>query len=175
MLRIVRMLFVFLFELHFTYTLCVVLILSMLGCTHIFPVAEYVTPDLPKTELATIEIDTTSECLKHINLIEVLIDKKLAVRQEIDINKNISIDDVLVTAGEHNITARVYTVTLPHWRGGIYKRKGKLTFSYEIDLKAGGTYLVFLTQLIEGGLYIEFIDKDTNQTVHKKRKSHFTP
>ncbi len=155
-------------------TLFVVLLtLSVFGCAMIFPPHPYIPPDLPKTELATIEIDTTSRY--HITLIEVLIDKKLAVRQEIDINKNMSIDDVLVTAGEHNITARFVTATTPHPRGGIDNRRSKLTFSYDVELKAGGTYLVFLTSILDGGLYINFIDKETKKTVHKKLKMHFSP
>ena len=140
----------------------------MLGCTHIFPVAEYVTPDLPKTELTTIEIDTQSECLKHITSLEVRIDRKLSVRQEIDINKNISIDDVLVTAGEHNITAIFVAETSPNPRDYQPKRKQMTTF--DVDLKVGGTYLVILlsAHILDGGLYIEFIDKDTNKVVHKQ-------
>ena len=155
-------------------TLFVVLLTSSVsGCTMFFPPHPYIPPDLPKTELATIEIDTTSQY--HITLIEVRIDKKLAVRQEIDRNKNMSIDDVLVTAGEHNITARFITATSPGRYGGIDNRRSKLTFSYDVDLKAGGTYLVFLTQILDGGLYIDFIDKETRKPVGKKLKKHFSP
>ncbi len=155
-------------------TLFVVLLTSsVFGCAMLLPPHPYIPPDLPKTELATIEIDTTSRY--HITLIELLIDKKLAVRQEIDINKNMSIDDVLVTAGEHNITARFITATTPRPRRGIDNRRSKLTFSYDVDLKAGSTYLVFLTKLLDGGLYIDFIDKETNKTVGKNLKMHFSP
>ena len=155
-------------------TLFVVLLTSSVsGCTMFFPPHPYIPPDLPKTELATIEIDTTSRY--HITFIEVRIDNRLAVRQEIDRNKNMSIDDVLVTAGEHNITARFITATSPGRYGGIDNRRSKLTFSYDVDLKAGGTYLVFLTKLLDGGLYIDFIDKETRKHVGKNLKMHFSP
>ncbi len=155
-------------------TLFVVLLtLSVFGCAMIFPPHPYIPPDLPKTELATIEIDTTSRY--HITLIELLIDKKLAVRQKIDRNKNMSIDDVLVTAGEHNITARFITATSPGPRRSIDNRRSKLTFSYDVDLKAGGTYIVFLTKFLDGGLYIDIIDKETRKHVGKNLKMHFSP
>ena len=162
-------------------TLCVVLLtLSVFGCTmfHLphddfHPQIPYIPPDIPKSKLATIEIDATSRY--HITLIEVRVDNRLAVRQEIDRNKNMSIDDVLVTAGEHNITARFITATTPRPHRGIDNRRSKLTFSYDVDLKAGGTYRVFLTKLLDGGLYIDFIDKETNKSVGKKLKKHYSP
>ena len=155
-------------------TLFVVLLTSSVsGCTMFFPPHPYIPPDLPKTELATIEIDTTSRY--HITFIEVRIDKKLAVRQKIDRNKNMSIDDVLVTAGEHNITARFITATSPGPRRSIDNRRSKLTFSYDVDLKVGGTYLVFLSKLLDGGLYIYIIDKETRKHVGKNLKMHFSP
>ena len=154
------------------WTLSVVLLTSsVFGCTMFFPPHPYIPPDLPKTELATIEIDTTSEY--HITLIEVLIDNKLAVRQEIDIKKNMSIDDVLVTAGEHNITGFVTATSPGRW--GSDNRRCKLTFSFAVDLKAGGTYLVFLSKYLDSGLFIDFIDKETRKTVGKTLKMHFSP
>lgn len=154
----------------------VLLTSSVSGCTMFFPPHPYIPPDLPKTELATIEIDTTSEYMKHIRLIEVLIDKKLAVRQEIDINQNISIDDVFVAAGEHNITTVFIAETSPNRH--TYRPKRKQTTTYDVDFKAGGTYLVILlsAHLAHGDLYIEVIDKHTDNPVGKRnRKSQWQP
>ncbi len=156
--------------------LCTLLALSVFGCTMIFPPHPYIPPDLPKTELATIEIDTQSEYLKHITSLEVRIDRKLAVRQKIDINKNISIDDVLVTAGEHNITAIFVAETSPNPRD--YQPKRKQIATFDVDLKVGGTYLIILlsAHIRGGGLYIELIDKETNKVVHKQNmKIRYTP
>ena len=157
------------------WTLSVVLLTSsVFGCTMFFPPHPYIPPDLPKTELATIEIDTTSEYLKHIRLIELRIDNKLAVRQEIDINQNISIPDVFVAAGEHNITTVFVAETSPNRHN--YRPKRKQITTYDVDFKAGGTYLVFLTQLPDADLYIEVIDKHTDNPVGKRnRKMRWQP
>ncbi len=148
----------------------VLLTLSVFGCTMILPPHPYISPDIPKSKLATIEIDTTSEYLKHIRLIEVLIDNKLAVRQEIDINQNISIADVFVTAGEHNITTVFVAETSSNRRN--YRPKRKQITTYDVNFKAGGTYLVILfsAHLVDGDLYMEMIDKHTDNAVGKRNR-----
>ena len=151
-------------------TLGSLLALFVLGCGTIFPTPEYVTPNLPKSELATLHIDTTSEFLKHINLIEVHIDKHLAVRQEIEKNKHISIDDVFVTEGQHDITVIFFAETSPS-RTYDSIRKQKVYFYFDVEFKANGAYVVKLLSSHKrgGSLFIEIFDKETDARLSGNR------
>ena len=152
-------------------TFATLLALFILGCGTIFPTPKYVTPNLPKSELAILHIDTTSEYLKHVNLIEVHIDKHLAVRQEIEKNKHISIDDVFVTEGQHDITVIFVAETSPN-RYAYYPTKQKVYFYFDVELKANGAYVVKLlsSHKRDGGLFIDIFDKETDARLSGNRK-----
>lgn len=152
-------------------TFATLLVLLILGCGTIFPTPKYVTPNLPKSELAILHIDTTSEYLKHINLIEVHIDKRLAVRQEIEKNKHISIDAVFVTEGQHDITVIFFAETSPS-RTYDPIRKQKVYFYFDVELKANGAYVVKLlsSHKRDGSLFIDIFDKETDTRLSGNRK-----
>ncbi len=151
-------------------TFATLLALFILGCGTIFPTPKHVTPNLPESELAILHIDTTSEYLKHINLIEVHIDKHLAVHQEIEKNKHISIDDVFVTEGKHDITVIFVAETSPN-RYNFYPKRKQIAY-FDVELKANGAYVVKLlsSHLRDGDLFIEIFDKETDVRLSGNRK-----
>ena len=72
------------------FLLIITLIPSLIGCGPIITFNKYAPPDRPKSELATLQIDTTDLWIQQvgmfeveIDLLEVKIDKKLAVRKKL--------------------------------------------------------------------------------------------
>ena len=82
----------------------IALIPSLIGYGTIISFGKYAQPDLPKSELATLQIDTNDLWPQatgppvevEIDLIQVRISGKLAVRKKIEDKENISIDDIYV-------------------------------------------------------------------------------
>ena len=121
--------------------LCVLLTLSVLGCGPIITFNKYVPPDLPKSELATLQVDTTGSWIQQtamlevkIDLIEMQIDKKLAVRKKIKDNKNISIDDIYVAPGTHTLSVRGITY---HLSDHPLSKKGRFLHSQRYHFISG--------------------------------------
>ena len=82
--------------------------LTFVGCGVFMPKGEYEAPQLPKSELATIKIDTEGGWIQRYNLIVFRIDGKLALREKIDALEKISIDDeILVAPGKHDMSVLV--------------------------------------------------------------------
>ncbi len=82
--------------------------LHFFGCGTMFiKEDEYETPDLPKSELAVIQIDTKGNWMQRTNLIALRIDGKLAIRKEIAENKDVSIDEILVAPGKHDMSVLI--------------------------------------------------------------------
>lgn len=131
--------------------------LLFLGCGVFTPESEYEPPQLPKSELATIKIDTEGGWLQRYNLIVFRIDGKLALRKKIDALEKVSIDDeILVAPGKHNMSVLVvYESFHGDTPGG---RQHESWFS--ADVETGSTYLL----KVEGGREADFRGKlvDTN-------------
>ena len=112
-----------------------------------------------------------------IDLLEMEIDKKLAVRKKIKDNKNISIDNIYVVPGTHNLSARSITYYLdPH---SLYRNKHRVyiqtTVTLSAELKADRTYIVKanLHPDITGVLSIEVVDKKIGKVVSRHVNTHF--
>ncbi len=116
--------------------------LPFVGCGKIFVYSEleynYKVPDLPKSELATIQIDTESEWIRRPDLILFLVDGKVALREKIEFSKAIDIDEVLVLPGKHNMSlTAIYEA--------FHERKlrdRQISSAFSVDVKAGGIYLL---------------------------------
>ena len=114
----------------------------------------------------------------EIDLLEVEIDKKLAVRKKIKDNKNISIDDIYVVPGTQNLSARSITYYLdPH---SLYRNKHRVYIQTTValklaELKADRTYIVKanLHPDITGVLSIEVVDKKIGKVVSRNLNTHF--
>ena len=162
-----------LFQRHYSYIVGALLALSVWGCGAIFPPEIYIPPDLPKSELAAIKIDTTGRYMKEMNLIEVRINEKRALRQKIKDDKNISIHDVFVAPGKQDMS-----VTIRHhvWSNTRLRiRYLKTTSTFSAELNSGGTYLVkVLSDHVRGGgPFIELFDKNTGEVVSKNRRDRY--
>ena len=117
----------------------ILLSLPFVGCSVFMPKGEYKAPQLSKSELATIQIDTERGWLQRYNLIVFRIDGKLALRENIKTDGKIAIDEILVVPGKHDMS-----VTTIH-RSFVDKSIGRTlqTVSwFSADLSAGGTYLL---------------------------------
>ncbi|RKU05785.1 hypothetical protein C6501_19490 [Candidatus Poribacteria bacterium] len=147
------------------------LALSVCGCGTIFPPEMYVPPDLPKSELAAIKFDTKSPYIKGMNLIEVRINGKRALRQKIEDDKNISIHDVFVAPGKQDMSVTIRHHVWYSWGSSSYNLQTTSTFS--VELKSGGTYLVRVARYLDGGPFIELIDKNTGEVVNNDRKHRY--
>ena len=153
-----------------TFTLLAGLLLSLplVGCGTIFMrEGKYVTPDLPKSELASIQIDTTGSWIQRTNLIVLRIDGKLALREEIGENKKVSIDEVLVAPGKHDMSLLIITESFPEGNREIHQTL--LNFSTKV--KTGGTYHFKgeFTYNTEEEFSFELIDKANDKVVSKSK------
>ena len=120
----------------------VLLSLPFIGCGTVInkfmPQSEYEAPQLPKSELATIQIDTEKGWLQRYNLIVFRINGRLAVRKNIEMHEELTIDEILVTPGKHDMSVMtIHTI----YRGD--KPETIQTLSrFSADVKAGGIYLL---------------------------------
>lgn len=117
----------------------ILLSLPFVGCGVVMPEGDYVAPELPKSELATIKIDTDGGWLQRYHLIVFRIDGKLAVSKNIAGREDVSIDDeISVAPGKHDMSLLV-----------VYKSFHEDTPSdrqvvsrFSADVEAGSTYLL---------------------------------
>ena len=175
------------------------LIITLIGCGPIITFNKYAPPDLPKSELATLQIDTTGMWIQQAgmhkvktDLLEVEIDKKLAVRKKNKDNKSISIDDIYVVPGTHNLSVRsIISYLNPHIDSNMTKYRVYIqtVVTLSAELKADRTYIVktnplhsdksgffFITYLDSdkrGVLSIEVVDKKTDEVVSRHVNTHY--
>lgn len=142
--------------------------LSFFGCGTMFVrEGKYTTPDLPQSELATIQVDTNGKWIQKTNLISLRINGKLALRQEIREDKTISIDEILVAPGKHHMLLIVLTDSFPE---GIRQDRQTMSY-YSIETKADNTYLLKGKFSDSNGddLTFELVDTETDKVVSKMK------
>ena len=140
----------------------ILLSLFFIGCGTVInkfmPESEYEAPALPKSELATIQVDTERGWLQRYNLIVFRIDGKLALRKNIEAYEEIAIDEILVTPGKHDMS--VMTIHGSFFDEGT-RGSVQTTTRFSADVKAGSTYLLRDTS--------ELVDADTDKVVSKSK------
>ena len=117
----------------------ILLSLPFIGCGTLF-VSErvYEVPQLPKSELAIIQIDTEGEWIQRPDLIVLRIDGRLALSEKIELGKDPAIDEVLVVPGKHNMSlAVIYEAFHEH-----KLRDRQILSTLSVNVKAGGIYLL---------------------------------
>ena len=136
----------------------ILLSLTFVGCGAIsLSKGAYEAPKLPKSELATVKIDTEGGWLYRYSLVVFRIDGKLAAREEIKMNEAVSIDEILVAPGKRDMS-----VTTIHTIFHGDKRETVQTVSrFSADVKAGSTYLLNNEK--------ELVDADIDKVVSKSR------
>lgn len=118
------------------------LILLLAGCGKMGAIfateAEYKVPALPKAQLATIQVDTDKGWVHRINRLTLRIDGQLALDEKIDADKDITIKEILVAPGEHNISVMLiyqsFSEVMPHPR--------QIVDYFSVDAEAGSSYLL---------------------------------
>ncbi len=132
--------------------------LSFAGCGVIsMSKGAYEAPKLPKSELATVKIDTEEGWLYRYSLIVFRIDGKLAVRKDIKMDQEVSIDEILVAPGKHDMS--VTTIhTIFH---GDNRETTQTVSRFSADVKAGGTYLLNNEK--------KLVDADMDKVVSKSK------
>lgn len=154
------------------FTLFTGILLSLLfaGCSMVTnkftSEGEYEAPQLPKSELATIKIDTEGGWLQRYHLIVFRIDGKLAVSQKIDALKKVSIDDeILVTPGKHDMSLLVVYESFD----GDTPDNRQLQSWFSADLEAGSTYLLKGELRSASNFKGKLVDTNKDKIVSKPR------
>ena len=126
-------------------TLLVVVLLSLpfFGCgtvmgNFIISKGKYVAPELPKSELAAIQIDIESGWLQRYKLIVLRIDGRLALREKIEADADISIDEILIAPGKHDISL---STILDRFDGDTPSTVQMMSI-FSAEVEAGSTYLL---------------------------------
>ena len=140
--------------------------LPFVGCGIFIPEGEYEAPELPKSELATIRIDTDGGWIQRYHLIVFRIDGKLALRKKINALKETSIDDeILVTPGKHDMSVLVVYESFE--RATPDGRQHQSWFS--ADVEAGSTYLLKVKSGNEGSFRAKLVNTNGDKVVSKPR------
>jgi hypothetical protein len=117
--------------------------LFFIGCgtvaNQFTPMGEYEAPQLPKSELATIKVDTDGGWIQRYNLIVFRVDGKLALREKIDASEVVSIDEeILVAPGKHEMSLLVVYESFHGDTPGDHQIQSR----FSADVEAGSTYLL---------------------------------
>lgn len=140
------------------------LFLQFLGCgTAVTRDGNYIAPNLPKSEMATIQIETDGQWIQRINQVALRIDGKLALRKKFTENTKDTKNEVLVVPGKHTMSVLVLTDTYPD---GIRKDL-QITTNFSAKVKAGVTYLV--KGQFDDDLSVELIDTSTDEVIGRSR------
>ena len=136
----------------------ILLSLPLAGCgTILVQEGEYKVPDLPKSELAIIQIDKKGGWFHQYNLIVLRIGGKLALRKQISGHGGDSTDEVLVAPGKHYMSMSTIHKSFEDGAQSTIQT----TSRFSADVKAGGIYL-----LRDEG---ELVDADTDTVVSESK------
>ena len=150
----------------FTLFTGILLSLPFVGCGIFIPDGEYEAPELPKSELATIRIDTDGGWIQRYHLIVFRIDGKLALRKKINALEKVSIDDeILVAPGKHDMSVLVVHESFEEATPD--GRQHQSWFS--ADIETGNTYLLKVEGGNEGSFRAKLVDTNEDKVVSKPR------
>ena len=139
----------------------ILLSLLFVGCgtvvTQFVPKGAYEIPQLPKAELATIQIDTERQWIQRSKLIALHIDGKLALRKQLKPYGMISVDEILIAPGKRDVSIMTIYDSLHEGTRQTLQTVSK----FSADIKTGGTYL-----LKDG---IELVDVNTDKVVSQSK------
>ncbi|MYE88247.1 hypothetical protein F4X33_04545 [Candidatus Poribacteria bacterium] len=120
----------------------VLLPLLLVGCGRIANTfvmkGEYKAPALPKTELATIQVNTAGGWLRRLNQFALRIDGRLALDEKIDVDEDITIKEILVSPGQHNMSVRIIYRSFDD----VIPQPHQIVTGFSADVEAGGSYLL---------------------------------
>ena len=129
---------------------------------------EYKAPALPKTELATIQVDTEGGWLRRLNQFVLRIDGRLALEEKSDVDEKITAKEILVSPGQHNMSVRIMYESF----NDVMPQPHQIVTGFSADVKAGGSYLLRgeFSPSADGELSFEswLADASTGKDVSKK-------
>ena len=153
-----------------SFLFLIVLLFLLLGCTSTYQQSSiltqesrYQTPDLPKSELATIQIDT--DWIHHNSLFALAINKKVAVRGKIRENNN----EIYVVPGSHEMALLLINET----HSGKEQQSASCL---SIEVKADTTYLLTAEYEndTEDNLCFQLTDTTTQEVVSQPQTENNT-
>ncbi len=142
--------------------------LPILGCgTAVMQNDRYLTPNLPESELATIQIDTDGQWIQRINLVVLRINGKLALRKKFTKNTKNTKNEVLVAPGKHTMALLVLTDTYPDGE----RKDLQITSNLSAEVKSGITYFLKgeFDNSVDDDLTVELIDASTDEVISKSK------
>ena len=142
--------------------------LPILGCgTAVMQNDHYLTPNLPESELATIQIDTDGQWIQRINLVVLRINGKLALRKKFTKNTKNTKNEVLVAPGKHTMALLVLTDTYPDGE----RKDLQITSNLSAEVKSGITYFLKgeFDNSVDDDLTVELIDASTDEVISKSK------
>jgi hypothetical protein len=118
------------------------LCLLITGCGKIANMAvskgKYTPPTLPKSHLATIQIDSEGSWFQQIKNLALRIDGRLALEQEIDLDRKTSIKEILVSPGQHDLSVGIiyqsFEAAMPN--------TSQVWTTFSANMEAGDNYLL---------------------------------
>ncbi len=99
---------------------------------------EYKAPALPKTELATIQVNTAGGWLRRLNQFALRIDGRLALDEKIDVDEEVTIKEILVSPGQHDMSVRIIYRSFDD----VIPQPHQIVTGFSADVEAGGSYLL---------------------------------
>lgn len=149
----------------------VLLSLLSVGCGRIVNTfvtkGEYKAPALPKTELATIQVNTDGGWLQRLDQLALRIDGGLALEKKIDADEEITIKEIVVSPGQHNMSVQIIYRSFDD----VMPQPHQIVTNFSADVKAGGSYLLQgeFSPRLDGELSFEnwLTDASTGKDVSK--------
>ena len=129
--------------------------------------SKYVAPNLPESELATIQIGIDGQWIQRIDQVALRINGKLALRKKLTEDTKDSNHEVLVVPGNHAMSVLVLTDTYPD---GVRKDL-QITSNLSVEVKAGITYFLKgkFDNSVDDDLTVELIDTSTDEVISKSK------
>jgi hypothetical protein len=129
---------------------------------------EYKAPALPKTELATIQVNMVGGWLRRLNQFALRINGRLALDEKIDVDEEITIKEILVSPGQHNMSVRIIYRSFDD----VIPQPHQIVTGFSVDVEAGGSYLLRgeFSPNVDGELSFKswLVDTSTGKDVSKK-------
>ncbi len=120
----------------------ILLPLLLVGCGRIVNTfvmkGEYKAPTLPKAELATIQVNTAGGWLRRLDQLALRIDGRLALEEKIDVDEEVTIKEILVSSGQHNMSVRIIYRSFDD----VIPQPHQIVTGFSADVEAGGSYLL---------------------------------
>ena len=93
---------------------------------------EYKEPALPKAGLATIQVNTGGGWLQRLDRLALWIDGRLALEEKIDADEEITIKEIVVSPGQHNMSVLIIYKSFDD----VTLRPHQIVTNFSADVKA---------------------------------------